>query len=81
MSATTTVDNATTSFPDLAKELWSYLTGNEATIDYTFVNMTVGVPKSTGPSPERASWQLDGTLRITTSDKHNAGAIGNGAGV
>ena len=70
-----------TSMSDLGKELWSYLTGNEATIDYTFVDMTVEVPRTTGPQSERAMWKLNGTLRITTSDKHNRGAIKhNGSG-
>lgn len=68
-----------TSFSDLGKDLWSYLTGNEATIDYTFVDMSVEVPRTTGPQAERATWKLNGTLRITTSDKHNRGAI-NGHG-
>ena len=80
MSATTAPDSSTTSFPDLAKDLWSYLTGNEATIDYTFVDMTVEVPKTTGANSERATWKLNGTLRITTSDKHNRGAINGGGG-
>jgi hypothetical protein len=54
---------------DLGKEMWSYLTGKGAAIDYTFVNMTVEVPRDTGPSAPRATWKLDGTLRITTSDR------------
>ncbi|HEY6749381.1 MAG TPA: hypothetical protein VI357_27155 [Mycobacteriales bacterium] len=70
---------STTSFTDLGKDMWSYLTGNEATIDYTFVDMTVEVPKTTGPDAERATWRLNGTLRITTKDKNNRGAI-NGSG-
>jgi hypothetical protein len=69
----------TTSFTDLGKDMWSYLTGNEATIDYTFVDMTVEVPRSTGPDSERATWKLNGTLRITTSDKNNRGSV-NGSG-
>ena len=64
-----------TSFSDLGREMWSYLTGNEATIDYSFMDMTVEVPKTTGSDSERATWKLNGTLRITTSDKHNPGAI------
>jgi hypothetical protein len=71
----TTSAETTTSFTDLGKDLWSYLTGNEATIDYTFVDMSVEVPRTTGPDAERATWKLNGTLRITTADKHNPGAI------
>lgn len=68
----------TTSFSDLGRDMWAYLTGKEATIDYTFVDMTVEVPKDTGANAERASWKLNGTLRITTSDKDNRGAIAGG---
>lgn len=79
MSPNATTD--TTSMSDLGKELWSYLTGNEATIDYTFVDMSVEIPRSTGPQAERATWKLNGTLRITTADKHNPGSINKaGAG-
>jgi hypothetical protein len=31
----------TTSFADLGKEMWSYLTGKGAAINYEFVDMTV----------------------------------------
>lgn len=64
----------TTSFSDLGRDMWSYLTGQEATIDYTLVDMVVEVPRSTGPDSARAIWKLNGTLRITTSDKNNRGA-------
>ena len=59
---------------DLGKEMWSYLTGQGAAIDYTFVDMTVEVPRDTGPQAPRAIWKLDGTLRITTTDRDHAGA-------
>jgi hypothetical protein len=59
---------------DLGKEMWSYLTGKGAAIDYTFVDMTVEVPRDTGADAPRAIWKLDGTLRITTTDRDNAGA-------
>ena len=72
--STDTLDG-TTSFSDLGRDMWSYLTGKKATIDYTFVDMTVEVPRSTGPDSARASWKLNGTLRITTSDKENRGAV------
>lgn len=59
----------TTTFPDLGRDMWEYLTGKEAAINYEFVNMVVEVPKSTGDSSPRATWRLNGTLRITTTDK------------
>jgi len=39
---------ATTTFSDLGRDMWSYLTGQEATIDYTFVDMKIDVPRAAG---------------------------------
>jgi hypothetical protein len=61
-----------TSFADLGKEMWAYLTGRGAAINYEFVNMVVEVPQSTGSDAARASWKLNGTLRITTADTASA---------
>lgn len=61
-------NHETTSFADLGKEMWTYLTGKGAAIDYQFVDMTVEVPRQTGPDSPRATWKLNGTLRITTSE-------------
>ena len=58
----------TTSFADLGKEMWAYLTGRGAAINYEFVDMTVEVPRETGAESPRATWKLNGTLRITTSE-------------
>jgi hypothetical protein len=57
-----------TSFTDLGKEMWAYLTGKGAAINYQFVDMVVEVPRDTGSDAPRATWKLNGTLRITTSD-------------
>lgn len=54
------------SISDLAKDLWTYLTDRDAAINYEFVDMAIEVPKETGPDSERATWKLNGTLRITT---------------
>jgi len=53
---------------DLGREMWSFLTGRQAAINYEFVDMVVEVPRDTGPQAPRAVWKLDGTLRVTTSD-------------
>ena len=53
---------------DLGREMWDYLTGKGAAINYQFVNMTVEVPRDTGESAPRATWKIDGTLRITTEE-------------
>ncbi len=75
----TSTATESTTFSDLGRDMWSYLTGKEATIDYSFIDMTVEVPQSTGPDSERAMWKLNGTLRITTSDNEHRGSI-NGSG-
>lgn len=73
--ATSNTDQTTnasdvTSFTDLGKEMWNFLTGSNAAINYQFVDMHVEVPRTTGPDSARATWRLNGTLRITTD--HNA---------
>lgn len=65
-------DGNEASWTDLAKEMWSYLTGQGAAINYSFVDMSVEVPRDTGPDAPRATWKLDGTLRITTEDEVSA---------
>jgi hypothetical protein len=60
------------SFADLAKELWSYLTDRGAAVNYEFVDMTVEVPRETGAESERAVWKLNGSLRITTTEQPSA---------
>ena len=62
-----------TSFADLGKEMWTYLTGKGAAINYEFVDMTVEVPRETGADAPRATWRLNGTLRITTAEKASQG--------
>ena len=59
---------------DLGKEMWAYLTGRGAAIDYQFVDMHVEVPRDTGPEAPRATWKLNGTLQITTKDNVEGGS-------
>ena len=73
MSEQTVDGQQVTSFADLGKEMWSYLTGKGAAINYEFVDMIVEVPRETGPQAPRATWRLNGTLRITTSEGTSAG--------
>ena len=56
------------SFADIGKEMWSFLTGRNAAINYEFVDLKIEVPRSTGPESPRATWALNGTLRITTTE-------------
>lgn len=53
---------------DLGRKMWDFLTGREAAINYTFRDMSVEIPRDTGPQAPRATWKVDGTLTITTSD-------------
>ena len=62
----------TTAWTDLGQNMWSYLTGRQAAINYEFVDMQVAVPRETGPNSPTANWRLNGTLRITTSDSVSA---------
>jgi hypothetical protein len=65
---------STVDWTDLGKEMWSYLTGKGAAINYEFVDMFVEVPRDTGQNAPRATWRLNGTLRITTTDRESTGA-------
>ena len=65
-----------TDIREFGHELWSFLTGKGATIEYAFQDMSVEVPKTTGPNSPRATWKIDGTIRIRTSDRDSAGSLG-----
>jgi hypothetical protein len=62
---------------DMGREMWAFLTGREAAINYRFIDMSVEVPRDTGAGAPRATWKLNGTLQITTRD--NAGPTEIGA--
>ncbi|ANH37004.1 hypothetical protein I601_0552 [Nocardioides dokdonensis FR1436] len=53
---------------DLGRRMWSFLTGREAAIHYAFEDVSVEVPRDTGPRAPRATWKIDGRLTITTTD-------------
>lgn len=53
---------------DLGARMWTFLTGREAAIHYTFEQMTVEVPRDTGENAPRATWKVNGTLTVTTSE-------------
>ncbi|MRJ77466.1 hypothetical protein GEV29_13040 [Aeromicrobium sp. SMF47] len=58
-----------TDWSDLGREMWTYLTGKGAAVNYEFIDMAVEVPRDTGPDAPRATWKVSGTLRVTTSDE------------
>ena len=64
---------------DLGREMWSFLTGREAAINYRFIDMAVEVPRDTGAEAPRATWKLNGTLQVTTRDNELGGATADGA--
>ena len=64
---------------DLGREMWSYLTGRGAAVNYNFVDMTIEVPRDIGPDAPRATWKLNGSLRVTTSDAFAVGSDANRA--
>lgn len=60
---------------ELGRRMWDFLTGREAVINYEFQNMVVEVPRDTGPQAPRATWRLNGVLRITTGDNSSTRAV------
>ncbi|MDP9987689.1 hypothetical protein LFT44_03740 [Arthrobacter sp. FW306-05-C] len=70
-------DRTIRDWADLAEEMWSYLTGKGAAINYQFIDMTVEVPRDIGPDAPRATWKLNGSLRVTTSDRDVSGPDAN----
>ena len=79
-TAPTTASNARSSdvvdWTDLGAEMWSFLTGREAAINYRFIDMAVEVPRDTGADAPRATWKLNGTLQITTRDNASSSEPG-----
>lgn len=61
----------TIDWTDLGQRMWEFLTGREAAIHYSFEEMAVEVPRDTGADAPRATWKLNGTLTVTTSDVLN----------
>lgn len=67
-------DDQVVDWTDLGREMWSFLTGREAAINYRFIDMAVEVPRDTGAEAPRATWKLNGTLQVTTHDRTTAQA-------
>lgn len=66
-------DEDVVDWTDLGRKMWDFLTGRQAAIHYRFEDMSVEVPRDTGSDAPRATWKLDGTLTVTTSDSQPAG--------
>ncbi|KGE89235.1 MULTISPECIES: hypothetical protein [Phaeodactylibacter] len=61
--------NETKNWPDLAIGLFERLTGRNAEISYQFDDFELHVPSSTADDAEHAQWKMNGTLKITTTEK------------
>lgn len=68
MNNVSKVEDGVIDWTDLGREMWSFLTGRQAQINYHFDDMTLEIPRDTGPDAPRAVWKIDGTLRVTTRD-------------
>ncbi len=58
----------TTTWPEFAEGLYAFLTGRGATIEYDLDHLEILVPRHAGDDSPRAKWQLNGTIRIRTSE-------------
>ena len=67
--STTEAPQATTSWPELAEGLYGFLTGRGATIAYELDQLEISVPRDASDTSPRANWKLNGTVRISTSEK------------
>ena len=67
-------DDEVVDWTDLGARMWTFLTGREAAIHYSFEEMAIEVPRDTGAESPRATWKLNGTLTITTTDNSVAAA-------
>ena len=59
----------TRTWPDLAISLYDRLTGRNAEITYDFEEMQVDVPSRAGSDADHATWRVDGTITVTTSEQ------------
>jgi hypothetical protein len=76
MPTGTGTDQQVVDWTDLGREMWSFLTGRDAAINYRFIDMAVEVPRDTGAQAPRATWKLNGTLQVTTRDSEHQPQVG-----
>ena len=67
--STTETQQDTTTWPDFAEGLYGFLTGRGATIEYNLDQLEILVPRDAADASPRAKWQLNGTVRIRTSEQ------------
>lgn len=59
----------THTWPELAEGLYRVLTGRGAEISYAFDEVDVHVPASTRHEAPRAHWTINGTIRVSTTER------------
>lgn len=62
------MEKETKTWPELAIALYEQLTGKNAVISYEFDQFTLKVPSAVG-SNDHATWEMNGTLKISTEEK------------
>ena len=67
--STAELQSETTTWPEFAEGLYGFLTGRGATIEYDLDKFEILVPRHAADDSPRAKWQLNGTIRIRTSEK------------
>lgn len=67
MSTEETPQDATT-WPELAEGLYGFLTGRGATIEYDLDQLEILVPRNAADNSPGAKWQLNGKIRIRTTE-------------
>ncbi len=58
----------TSTWADLGIALYEKLTERNAFISYDFEDFKIEVPANTGDQEETATWKLNGSLKIRTTD-------------
>ena len=58
----------TSTWADLGIALYDKLTERNAFISYDFENFKIEVPATTGNAEETAMWEINGSLKIRTTD-------------
>lgn len=62
----TQTKNELVSWVELAEGLYDFLTRRGTTIEYSFKNMEVMVPRDTGETAPQAKWKVNGTIQVRT---------------
>jgi hypothetical protein len=60
------LNNELGTWTQIAESLYEFLNRRGTTIEYSFINMEVMVPKTTGVDALQAKWNLNGSMRLRT---------------